>query len=351
LGGRSSFGVLRPVGAKATAGDSIDASSTKAPVRLRARRRRESSRQADIVPQKLGVRALWVPEWWIKAKPQASFRISRMQHHLALHLNAIGFHGEQTFMTGHSKAAPKPRAVLTKFQAIAIFQLKLNQSSSSATKVATSYGVSAKTVRDIWTARTWATETWHLDPSRAVKIKQLGRPLGSRDSKPRKPKQSSVGGYYKSSVSLYHAVTESTSDRFSGVAKYEACLCEERPTHTESYEGGFLHRLHGQRLGRAEGRPGDYDLLCAEQFPIVPMLSLDDQLFEWERGQHGTCMSDPFKADLSQLRAAAARCAQLSSVPWSRACCGRGGKFHALYIKIDTRTARLRWVRYEDCAG
>jgi hypothetical protein len=227
-------------------------------------------------------------------------------HNLPAHQNAAGCRSEHVSFARTPKAAPKPRAVLTKSQAITIFQLKLNV--SSATKIARSYGVSEKTVRDIWTGRTWATETWHLDPSRVVKIKQSGRPLGSRDSKPRKPRQASVGRYDKCSVSLYHTVTESISigDRFCGIVKYEACLCEERPVHIESYEGGeFLDRLRGQRQqDQEEGRPCDDGLLCAEQSPIAPTLSLDEQLFDWERGQNGACWSDPFKADWPQLCAA-----------------------------------------------
>ena len=47
------------------------------------------------------------------------------------------------------------------------------------------YGVSEKAIRDVWTARTWAKETWHLEPLRALALKQTGRPKGRRDSKPR----------------------------------------------------------------------------------------------------------------------------------------------------------------------
>jgi hypothetical protein len=70
-----------------------------------------------------------------------------------------------------------------------IFQIK--SKIPSATKVARFYGVSEKTIRDIWTGRTWAAQTWHLDKSRVLKIKPTGRPIGRRDTKPRKPRQSS----------------------------------------------------------------------------------------------------------------------------------------------------------------
>ena len=56
----------------------------------------------------------------------------------------------------------------------------------SATKVADSYSVSEKAIRDIWTGRTWSTETHHLGTARTVVQKQVGRPKGCRDQKPRK---------------------------------------------------------------------------------------------------------------------------------------------------------------------
>ncbi len=52
--------------------------------------------------------------------------------------------------------------------------------------------VSEKTVRDIWTGRTWSRETWHLDTSRNLQLKQLGRPKGCRDSQPRKQRGSGL---------------------------------------------------------------------------------------------------------------------------------------------------------------
>lgn len=67
----------------------------------------------------------------------------------------------------------------------------MKTSIASATKVANLYGVSEKAIRDIWTGRTWAAETWHLDTSRVLKVKKQGRSVGHRDTKSRKPRQSS----------------------------------------------------------------------------------------------------------------------------------------------------------------
>ena len=84
----------------------------------------------------------------------------------------------------------KPRAVLTSEQAVAIFLQRPNQKISQAglsSEVARFYHVSDKTVRDIWRARTWYRETLHLDPARTPRhMRRPGRPLGSKDSSPRK---------------------------------------------------------------------------------------------------------------------------------------------------------------------
>uniref|UniRef100_A0A7S0LWA9 Uncharacterized protein n=1 Tax=Cryptomonas curvata TaxID=233186 RepID=A0A7S0LWA9_9CRYP len=86
----------------------------------------------------------------------------------------------------------KPRPRLTQSQAIDIFKMK--NTASSAVKIAVYYEVSEKAVRDIWTGRTWSMETYHLDTARTVVLKQIGRPRGCRDQKPRKRRvDNSVG--------------------------------------------------------------------------------------------------------------------------------------------------------------
>ena len=77
----------------------------------------------------------------------------------------------------------KHRAKLTESDVISIFLAKATR--IQATVVGKTYGVSEKAVRDIWSGRTWAKETWHLNPSRTLVVKQTGRPKGSRDSRPR----------------------------------------------------------------------------------------------------------------------------------------------------------------------
>ena len=90
------------------------------------------------------------------------------------------------FVDGPEDQKLKPQARLSQTQIVAIFQSR--NSNQSSAKVAKSYGANERTVRDIWTGRTWAKETWHLDHSRRVEIKRMGRPIGCRDTKPRKQK-------------------------------------------------------------------------------------------------------------------------------------------------------------------
>ena len=85
----------------------------------------------------------------------------------------------------------KRRVALNKAQAVEIFQAKFHanvsmQKHPSPKKIAALFGIGEKTVRDIWKGRTWRSATCHMDPTRPVHVmKQVGRPKGSKDSKPR----------------------------------------------------------------------------------------------------------------------------------------------------------------------
>jgi hypothetical protein len=84
------------------------------------------------------------------------------------------------------------RATLTKEQAKFIFQCRLTPWSTDRGRagiLARVYGVTAKTVRDIWVGRTWYRATFNLDPfipyAQERLEKKAGRPKGAKDSKPR----------------------------------------------------------------------------------------------------------------------------------------------------------------------
>ncbi len=60
---------------------------------------------------------------------------------------------------------------------------------SSASFEAKRYGINERTVRDIWKQRTWTHATSHLAAGTGpMAKKKMGRPIGSKDSSPRKKK-------------------------------------------------------------------------------------------------------------------------------------------------------------------
>ena len=89
------------------------------------------------------------------------------------------------------------RSVLTAPQVLEIFMLKNSGNSQFSAQngnvraklIGQYFHVSSKTIRDIWTGRTWYRETHHLDPTRSDARERLdkrpGRPKGAKDSKPR----------------------------------------------------------------------------------------------------------------------------------------------------------------------
>ena len=87
------------------------------------------------------------------------------------------------------------RAILTSDQAREIFISKPKDKTSFSAERAIAaflskkFGVSVKTVRDIWIGRTWYRATFHLDPSKPVAAERLqrqpGRPKGAKDRQPR----------------------------------------------------------------------------------------------------------------------------------------------------------------------
>ena len=94
-------------------------------------------------------------------------------------------------------AKQQGRAILTQREAQDIFKLKPSSTTKGrhrAGVLANFYGVSVKTVRDIWVGRTWYRATFHLDSSKPVSTERLekkpGRPRGAKDSKPRSRKWS-----------------------------------------------------------------------------------------------------------------------------------------------------------------
>jgi hypothetical protein len=97
-------------------------------------------------------------------------------------------------MQGIALTAGKARSVLTADQAVQIFKARPSEKSVTlaSRELAEKYSVSPKTVRDIWSGRSWYKETYIFDKTKAPLIQKLskvpGRPKGSKDSRPRQRK-------------------------------------------------------------------------------------------------------------------------------------------------------------------
>ena len=186
-------------------------------------------------------------------------------------------------------SAPKPHAKLSEEQVLAIFQARA--SAWTATKMATVYGVSEKAVRDIWTGRTWARETWRLDTSRPLQLKLVGRPKGCKDRNPRKKR----------------------ADRLTDLPLPARVPC--RP-HIEwraenTCEGDWQMPLsHAASQSACRTQIEDSHEACIKDlgvclrpsaaWPASPTLrhaSVDEQLGEWGCFWHGASSADPFCGD------------------------------------------------------
>ena len=170
------------------------------------------------------------------------------------------------------RSTTKPRARLTVSDVIDIFTLK--QSTIQATRVANMYGVSEKAIRDIWTARTWARETWHLEPTRTLVLKQAGRPRGSTDSRPRQKKRSI---HLRKELPIIQAYNPPSADQcwpstdtVLSVLNMPVCF-PQAPAIDQQDSGGDTE--------------GSW------------LQSLDEQLDGWDSGVCVPDNSDPFKED------------------------------------------------------
>jgi hypothetical protein len=181
--------------------------------------------------------------------------------------------------------ASKPRAKLSKAQVIMIFQAKTRI--SSASNIATVYGVSEKAVRDIWTGRTWSKETHHLDTSRQLRPKINGRPKGCRDKKPRKKKTISPVGPSRSSGSSAQGLPHNNTHRLAGHALKQDIL--QTPlilwANREFSDSAACPKelfFSGQTAARWTSATA------------IRHASVDDQLFEWDEFWSSTTCVDPF---------------------------------------------------------
>jgi hypothetical protein len=185
--------------------------------------------------------------------------------------------------------ALNPHARLTQEQAVAIF--KVRGSAPSAVSIAACFGINEKTVRDIWTGRTWSRETSHLDPTRTVQLKQIGRPKGCRDSKPRQKR----GG---STRAVSQGDTPCQCEASQKAAVHSCCFTPQVPQENDS----SFPQIRPNNLEEGPCEAHESSILsgvCSEYWtPTTQVASLDDQLYDWGQEFWASSLNnDPFWND------------------------------------------------------
>jgi hypothetical protein len=178
----------------------------------------------------------------------------------------------------------KRRAILTELQAIEIFAFR-NESSilrmvSSASVVAKRYGINERTVRDIWTQRTWTHATCSLAANAGPMAKRtMGRPVGSKDARPRKLKR--VAG----TTILHDPSTASTESKCNAMVRVYATgprSESHKPTDQEQQARALQWRSFDfLLLTEASDEAVLLGDLSISEHEREEQASIDDQLHAW----------------------------------------------------------------------
>ena len=127
----------------------------------------------------------------------------------------------------------------------------------TATSIARQYNVSEKTIRDIWKGRTWHEETLPLDLKRPIKAKvKTGRPLGRKDSIPRKSR--TICSKSNSANGVGTAGSQVPS-MLSKLQQHADCQTNAESTHrhSASTQTAELSRPHQERPQMFDGMTTD----------------------------------------------------------------------------------------------
>ena len=182
----------------------------------------------------------------------------------------------------------KHRVRLSESEAISIFKLK---TTTSAICVAKLYDVSEKAVRDIWTRRTWANETWYLNAL---------RPLSGNERS--KWCEKIALNTYSSPVKGSSASIEQTSCPEISTPGNEHCLltCCPFPKSTSVLQCSFSETpTLGNKQCFLACCPTPKRTLVLPSAQVLPLLeenAVDTILFSWERKSQ-SCLTDPFAQD------------------------------------------------------
>ncbi len=175
------------------------------------------------------------------------------------------------------------RAKLVFEQAQDIFRYKsvsFVKERDKASTLARVYGVSVKTIRDIWVGRTWYRATCRLDPTKPITPerlqKKVGRPKGTKDRTPRARKHAQG-----SKKSKHKRHEDGDSNCVQKVSKATEITCEPS--------------VHNNTIGQASGTQLVSSWLNAPS--EIPAPELEDPFNIWEEvsgasheaGPEGSC--------------------------------------------------------------
>ena len=173
------------------------------------------------------------------------------------------------------------RAILSKEQAIQIFQIKLaadtlQRAHPASAQIASLFGISEKAVRDIWKGRTWARQTLHLDPNRLLSttngrvMRQASTDFGPSHASRHKLNLGQPSDVREPSINHDHSPDTSIDSPISAFAT--------------SQSG---QQYHESDFGRRQ------EIVCN---------SIDYQLHEWSEGTlEFSELVDPFRLDWVSL--------------------------------------------------
>lgn len=197
----------------------------------------------------------------------------------------------------------KPRAVLNEQQALEIFALRPRSDSRklAASYVGARFGVNEKTVRDIWVGRTWSRATILLresDENLSAKFlapSKLGRPKGSKDTRPRDFRARS--GHAEGSSCSRRPLISSTSQNGRSNSNSTLDLTRAGKNKSKLYITSQLSRQASRCLKAHPIQTID----SVHKAAAETLLSIDDMLHFWAQSAsmstHATIAEDPFGQD------------------------------------------------------
>ena len=189
-------------------------------------------------------------------------------------------------LNAHHPNSIKRRTRLPSVDVLSIFQSK--STGAPATTVARVFGVNEKTIRDIWSGRTWAKETLPLDPLRCGSS-ALRHPKseGSYDTKSKRKLISCEPLGFKSESTGFDDSIKPCSNNY--IMQKNAL-----PSHIEKL-------VFDQPRGRVPYQPCHAKDTSEHKDTSAPsdcrLITLDEQLHRWDGISYDIRSSDPFKKD------------------------------------------------------